>query len=220
MKFTKKKAIVLFSGGLDSTTTLYWALDKGYDCTALIFNYKQRHKKEISCAKKIAVKCKVPYIVINVLLPEKGSSLIDKSQKIPVHKKIGRNIPATYVPSRNIIFLSIAGSYAEVYKADTIFIGANSIDYSGYPDCRPVFLKSMEKTLNQGTRQGVSASPFKIAAPLLKLSKKQIVLLGRKLKVPFNLTWSCYKGMSKPCNVCDSCRLRAQGFKQAKVQDK
>jgi 7-cyano-7-deazaguanine synthase len=209
----KKKAVVLLSGGLDSAVTLYWAIKKGYKCSALIFDYNQRHKKEILSAKKIADICKVPYTVFNLNFPWKGSSLLDKNVKIPVNKKIGKNIPSTYVPSRNIIFLSIASSYADVFGAHNIFIGANSIDYSGYPDCRESFLKSMQKTLNVGTKIGKN---FRINAPLLHLTKKQIISLGAKLKVPFDITWSCYAGGKTPCGVCDSCKIRNEAFNSLK----
>jgi 7-cyano-7-deazaguanine synthase len=208
-----KKAIVLLSGGLDSAVTLYWALSKGYKCNALIFDYNQRHRKEIFSAKRIADICKIPYTIFNLKLPWKGSSLLDKTKKIPVHKKIGKNIPSTYVPSRNIVFLSIASSYADVLGANNIFIGANSVDYSGYPDCREGFLKSMQRTLNVGTKIG---RDFRIQAPLLHLTKKQIISLGAKLKVPFDITWSCYAGGKTPCGVCDSCKIRNEAFNSLK----
>lgn len=210
-----KKAVVLLSGGLDSTTTLYWACHKKFDCVALIIDYNQRHKKEVRHAVRIAKLCRVPYTVISLPLPWKGSALLDKTHPIPAHTSIGKTIPSTYVPCRNIIFLSCAASYAEAMGATTLLIGANSVDYSGYPDCRGTFLKAMERAINVGTKQGTTGKRFRIVAPLLTYSKAEIILLGKKLGVPFHLTWSCYKGEKKPCGVCDSCRLRDKGFQES-----
>lgn len=213
-----KKAIVLLSGGLDSTTTLYYALSKGYDCHALIFDYGQRHKKEVSVAASVSVRAKVPYQIIKIKLPWKGSSLLGASakgqvprEKIPTDrsfKEIKKGIPSTYVPARNTIFLSFALSYAEAIGAGSIFIGANAIDFSGYPDCRPSFYKAFQKVVREGTKK----RKIEIKTPLINMTKARIVALGIKLKAPLELTWSCYKGGKRPCGVCDSCRLRAKGF--------
>ena len=205
-----RKCIVLLSGGIDSTTTLYYAKSKGYKCQALIFDYGQRHKREIRSAVAVAKRAKVPYQIINIKLPWKGSSLLDKKTKVPVHRFIGRKIPSTYVPGRNTIFLSFAISFAESVGADAIFIGANAVDFSGYPDCRPEYYKTLRKLIQKGTK----AKKIKIITPLINMTKSQIIKLGLKLGAPLSLTWSCYKGGKRPCGVCDSCRLREKGFRE------
>jgi len=202
------RAVVLFSGGLDSTTTLYLAKQQGYKCCALIFDYGQRHIRELRSAVAVAKRAHVPYQSIKIKLPWKGSSLLDKSKKLPV--KLSRNIPSTYVPARNTIFLSFALSYAEAIGAKAIFIGANAVDFSGYPDCRPAFYRAFQQVIRRGTK----AKQIKVLTPLIKMSKAEIVKLGIKLGVPHAITWSCYKGGAKPCGVCDSCRLREKGFRE------
>jgi 7-cyano-7-deazaguanine synthase len=204
---SKSKAIVLLSGGLDSTTTLYYAKAKGYKCFALIFDYGQRHLREVRSAVAVAKRASVAYHVVRLKFPWKGSALLDRKIKLPANRKM-RGIPSTYVPARNLIFLSFALSYAEAVGAGAVFIGANSVDFSGYPDCRPAFYREFKRA----ARHGIRARGIKIVAPLLRLSKKEIVALGRKLKAPLELTWSCYAGGRRPCGVCDSCRLRAKGF--------
>ena len=205
-----KKCIVLLSGGIDSTTTLYYAKSKGYKCRALIFDYGQRHDREIRSAIAVAKRAKVPYQIIKIKLPWKGSSLLDKKTKVPAHRIIGRKIPSTYVPGRNTIFLSFAVSFAESIGADAIFIGANAVDFSGYPDCRPEYYKAFRKLIQKGTK----AKKIKIMTPLINMTKSQIIRLGLKLGAPLFLTWSCYEGGKKPCGVCDSCRLREKGFRE------
>ena len=207
-----KQAVVLLSGGLDSATVLYLAQTRGYLCHCLIFDYGQLHKKEVASAIKIANSCAAAYKVLKIDFPWKGSALLDKKIKVP--SKVSPGIPATYVPGRNIIFLSFALSFAETISAQAIFIGAHAQDYSGYPDCRPEFLRAFNKMAKVG-----SLGKFNILAPLLHKNKSQIILLGKKLGVPFNLTWSCYRGQRKPCQKCDSCYYRAKGFKQAGVID-
>jgi len=215
-----KKAIVLLSGGLDSATTLYDAQSKGYQVYALIFDYNQRHKKEIQNAKKIVRQIGCPFHILKIRFPWKGSALLDKSLKLPARQKITENkIPITYVPARNIIFLSYAASYAETIGAETIFIGANVRDYSGYPDCRPEFFKAFEQALKKGNKTGVKGKPIRIQTPLVYLTKAQIIQLGLKLKVPYRLTWSCYEGKKRPCGVCESCRLRQKGFEELGIVD-
>lgn len=203
-----KKAIVLLSGGLDSATTLYYALGKGFDCRALIFDYGQRHKKEIKSAVAVAKRAKVPYQILKIALPWKGSSLLDKKMQVPVRQSF-KGIPSTYVPARNTIFLSFALSFAEAAGAEAIFIGANAIDFSGYPDCRPDFYAAFQKVIEKGTK----AKKIKVITPLINLTKKEIVKLGRKLGAPLDLTWSCYQGGKEPCGVCDSCRIRDAALK-------
>ena len=210
----KQKAIILFSSGLDSTTVLYYAMSKGYDCHCLIFDYGQKHSKEVDNAKKFAKSLKLNYHVVKTSIPWDTSSLINKDKKIPEHKQIKEGfVPSTYVPGRNTIFLSYAISYAETIKAKKIFLGINAVDFSSYPDCTPQYLKSMQqvmKALNNG---------IEICAPIEKYSKAQIIKLGTKLKVPYEKTWSCYNGKNKPCGKCDSCKLRAKGFKEAGIDD-
>ena len=201
------RAVVLLSGGLDSSTVLYFAKAKGYKCQALIFDYGQRHKRELRSAVAVARRAQIPYQILKIKLPWKGSALLNKRIKVPVKRKF-TGIPSTYVPARNTIFLSFALSYAEAIGAKAIFIGANAIDFSGYPDCRPQFFRAFQKVIQTGTK----ARKIKVKVPLLRLTKAQIVQLAKKLKVPVELTWSCYKGGRRPCGVCDACRLRERGF--------
>ncbi|MEW6007522.1 MAG: 7-cyano-7-deazaguanine synthase QueC [bacterium] len=216
-----KKAVILTSGGLDSSTILYLAKSKGYICFPLSFDYGQRHKKELICARKIAESLGLSLVVIKIRLPWLSSSLTDKKKPLssPEIEKIGERIPSTYVSARNLIFLSIGISYAEEIKGGSIFIGANARDFSGYPDCRDDFLESFFKTASLGTKAGVSKKPISIERPLINKTKGEIVVLAKKLGVPFGLTWSCYKGGEKPCGICESCLLRKYGFLKAKIVD-
>jgi 7-cyano-7-deazaguanine synthase len=213
-----KKAVVLLSGGLDSSTTLFLAKEKNYQCLCLIFDYGQRHKKEILSAKKIAQAAKSKFEIIKIRLPGINSSLLDKNIRIPERKKL-KGIPSTYVPARNLIFLSFALSFAEGRKAEAIFIGANQIDYSGYPDCRAGFYQALKQVIKKGTKTGVQGKPVKILTPLIDKTKSEIIKLGTRLGVPYKLTWSCYKGQNKPCGECDSCLLREKGFRKAGLND-
>lgn len=214
-----KKAIVLLSGGLDSATTLYIARKRGLKCSCLIFDYGQRHRREINAAKKIAQISGCPWQVVKIALPWKGSSLLDKKMKLPVTGRRAEAIPSTYVPGRNIIFLSFALSYAEAIQAQDIFIGAHSQDYSGYPDCRPEFYQAFNKIITVGTKAGIEKKGIKIRTPLIHKTKAQIIRQGVHLAVPFEFTWSCYKGTKAPCGECDSCYFRAKGFKEAGIED-
>jgi 7-cyano-7-deazaguanine synthase len=215
-----KRAVVLLSGGLDSATVLYLAKKKGYEVTSLIFDYGQRHKKEIQAAKRIAREAKVCYRIEKIKLPRGGSTLLGKNKNIPRHcKRLADKIPSTYVPARNIIFLSFALSFAEAKGAEAVFIGAHSQDYSGYPDCRIQFLSAFRKAAALGTVSGVKKHGIKIIAPLIHKNKCGIIKLGVKLKVPYHLTWSCYEGKRSPCGRCDSCYYRAKGFKEAGIND-
>ena len=203
---------MLFSGGIDSATCLYLAKKKGLKAYCLIFDYGQRHIRELKSAKKIANQAKSEYIVCKISFPWKASSLLDKKLKIP---KKGKGIPSTYVAARNIIFLSFALSYAEAIGATSIFIGANTRDYSGYPDCRPRFYQAFKRV----AKTGVKHNKIQIQIPLLYKTKSQIVKLGKRLNVPYNLSWSCYRGGKTPCGECDSCRFRAKGFDGAGYED-
>jgi len=213
-----KKAIVLLSGGIDSTTALFWAKQKGYNCFCLIFDYGQRHKKEIRKAELIAKKAGSEYQVLRICLSGCKSSLVDKN--IPLAKgKISKSIPSTYVPARNIIFLSFAVSFAESKNINAIIIGTNQIDYSNYPDCRGEFLRAFQAAINKGTKSGVTGNLFKIIAPLENKTKAHIIKTANKLNVPLEMTWSCYSGGRKPCGRCPSCIIRARGFRQAGLED-
>jgi len=220
VQFIMSKAIILLSGGLDSATILFDALKRKFKPHCLIFEYGQRHNREIQSAKCLARRVKCPFEVVNIGMPWKGSALLDKKIKLPENNKINSNkIPSTYVPARNIIFLSFAASYAEAIGAEAIFIGVNAVDFSGYPDCRPDFFDAYRKVLKKGMKIGVEGNAVKIITPLLRKTKAQIINQGIKLGVPYKLTWSCYKGSKKPCGVCDSCVLRARGFEAAGVKD-
>ncbi|MDR3256103.1 MAG: 7-cyano-7-deazaguanine synthase QueC [Endomicrobium sp.] len=210
---TEKKAVILFSGGLDSTTVLYYALSKGYKCSCLMFDYEQRHNKELLSAIKIAKSVKAEYSIIKMCLPWSKDVLTNKNKKIPVHKRLPKTIPPTYVPGRNTLFLSYALSYAQSISAQTIFIGVNSVDFSNYPDCTSKFIKAYNEVLK------VLKTRIIVQTPLLKLNKAQIIKLGTKLNVPYQDTWTCYNGYEKPCMRCDSCKLRAKGFKETKIKD-
>lgn len=215
----RQKAVVLLSGGLDSTTCLYWALSKGFDPIALSIRYGQRHAKELSAARAIARDADIALHEVSLSLPWlSGSSLTNRSMRLPDMplKKIGSGgIPSTYVPGRNTMFLSLAVSLADSVNASTIIIGANALDYSGYPDCRPPFINAFAKVAKEGTRLGATGKKIKILAPLLRLDKKGVVKLAEKVGAPLELTWSCYAGGRTRCGTCDSCKLRAKGFREA-----
>ncbi|MEA3369224.1 MAG: 7-cyano-7-deazaguanine synthase QueC [Candidatus Ratteibacteria bacterium] len=216
-----KKAVVLLSGGLDSATTLYLAKKASYRCLSLIFDYGQRHKKEIAGARKISGRADSPFTVIRITLPWAQDALINKKKPIPGRKLKNPSvyIPSTYVTGRNTIFLSFAVSYAESVKAQAVFIGANALDWSGYPDCTPDYFKTWEKLIKAGTKAGRQGKKIEIKVPLLNKTKAEIARLGENLGVPFELTWSCYKGGKNPCRRCDACQLRARGFNEAGLMD-
>ena len=219
-----KKAVCLLSGGLDSCVTSFIAKQKGFDIYALSFNYGQLHKKELSCTKKIAKAVGAKkHIILDVDFNKiAGSSLLEGSMdSINNHKleDVGRKIPSTYVPARNTVFLSLALSYAETIDADAIFLGINAVDFSGYPDCRPKYIQAFQKMANLATKRGVEGNPISIEAPLLNLTKSKIIKTGLNLDVPFENTWSCYRGEEHACGRCDSCILRLKGFIDAKVKD-
>ena len=220
---SKKKAVVLLSGGLDSTTALYWAIKQGYAPVALAVRYSQRHAVELKAARAVAKVAGAPLREVDLRLPWlTGSSLTNKMMKLPdvALSKIGAGaIPSTYVPGRNTMFLALAASLADSIGASAIVIGANALDYSGYPDCRPPFLEAFSRVAKLGTRVGAEGGSLKILAPLLRLDKKGIVRLAAKVGAPLSLTWSCYAGGSRPCGKCDSCKLRAKGFREAGAED-
>ncbi len=218
-----KKAVCLISGGLDSAVTSFIAKDMGYEIYSINFRYGQRHSKETNSSKKIAQSVgSKKHTIFDIDLSQfGGSSLVDKTKVIEenVLEKIGKKIPSTYVPARNTIFLSISLAYAEVLKADAIFIGVTATDYSGYPDCRTEYIKSFQKMANLATKRAIEGEKVNIITPLIDLSKSEIIKKGIKLNVPFEKTWSCYKGGKKACGKCDSCKLRLKGFKKVGLKD-
>ena len=217
---TKKQCIVLLSGGLDSATVLNIAL-KEYQVTALVFDYGQRHKFEISAAEKIADKYDISLRLIKIDLGQFGNSALTDDIEVPKNQEIGKEIPITYVPVRNTIFLSYALAYAEVNNIFDIFIGVNALDYSGYPDCRPEFIEAFEKMANKGTKFAQGNEKIKIHTPLIDLTKAEIISIGTELNVDYKLTHSCYDpfkdGLS--CGECDACILRKEGFIAAGISD-
>ena len=218
-----KKAIVLLSGGLDSSTALYLAKSQGFDeIYAITFEYGQKHDREIRSASAIAkaVGVREHKIVRLMLNAWKGSSLTDPDVVIQDGDADRTDIPDTYVPARNMVFLSVAASYADALDITDIFIGVSEMDYSGYVDCREEFIRSMEQTINLGTVLGAEKKQkITIHAPFLRMTKADEVKLGTKLGVDFSLTWSCYRGGEKPCGTCDSCLLRARAFAEAGIAD-
>jgi len=217
----QRRAVVLVSGGLDSATVLAIARDEGFACYALSVDYGQRHRIELQAARNIAAALgAVEHRVVKLDLDQfGGSALTDPTLQVPHQPQEG--IPVTYVPARNTILLALALGWAEVIGARDIFIGANAVDYSGYPDCRPEFIDSFQALSNIATRAGVEGHKFRIRAPLISLSKAQIIQRGRVLGVDYGLTISCYDPgpAGEPCRVCDACRLRARGFAEAAMED-
>lgn len=216
------KAVVLLSGGLDSTTTLAQAIADGNEVTALSFRYGQRHSKELVSASNVAKHYGIRHVIVDMDLSMFRSALTMKDIDVPENRdesQMGSDIPVTYVPARNIIMMSVAAGLCESVDADKIYIGANVVDYSGYPDCRPEFFEAFEKMINVGTKAGVEGHPIRIETPILHCSKADIVRLGKKLGAPLHLTWSCYEGGEKACGKCDSCQLRLKGFEEAGYKD-
>jgi 7-cyano-7-deazaguanine synthase len=218
---TEKRAVILLSGGLDSATVVAMAKEQGYTCYTMSFDYGQRHRAELDAAARVArdlgvVEHKVIGLNLNGI---GGSALTDSSIAVP--ETPGEGIPVTYVPARNTVFLSLALGWAEVLGARDIFIGVNAVDYSGYPDCRPEFIESFQRMANLATKAGVEGQGFTIQAPLQNLSKADIVKAGTRLGVDYGLTVSCYQAddQGRACRKCDSCRLRAEGFANAGIQD-
>jgi 7-cyano-7-deazaguanine synthase len=220
------KAVVLLSGGIDSATILAIAKDRGFDVYALSFRYGQRHIVELEAAKRVALCNKVAeHLIIDIDLRRIGGSALTADIAVPKSRNVeqmGEHIPVTYVPARNTIFLSYALAWAEVIGADDIFIGVNALDYSGYPDCRPEYIAAYEQMANLATKAGVeSGEKLKINAPLIQMSKSQIIRKGIELGVNYSLTHSCYDPFpsGEACGECDSCLLRLKGFRDAGVKD-
>lgn len=224
---TRQPAVVLLSGGLDSTTTLAIAREEGYACYALSFDYGQRHQVELDAARRVAEGLGVErHIVAKINLREFGGSSLTSDTPVPKGRSLSEmgedGIPNTYVPARNTVFLSFALAWAETLKADDIFLGVNALDYSGYPDCRPEYIEAFERMANLATKTGVEGvTHTRIRTPLISMSKAEIVERGLALGVDYGLTHSCYTpdDAGRPCGLCDSCQLRAKGFAEAGAVD-
>lgn len=217
-----KRAVVLLSGGLDSSVAIHLAKSEGFEVYALSFDYGQKHNKELECAKATALK--VGAVAHNIVTLQLnlwgGSSLTDSAMEVEDGDITRTDIPMTYVPARNMVFLSVAASFAEAIGAQDIFIGVSEVDYSGYVDCREEFIRSMEETINKGTVMAAEhGKKIRIHTPFINKTKAEEIQLGEKLGVDWSLTWSCYRGGEKPCGTCDSCLLRAKAFSEAGVVD-
>tara|TARA_B100001769_G_scaffold148921_1_gene116705 strand:- start:1493 stop:2233 length:741 start_codon:yes stop_codon:yes gene_type:complete len=222
----KGEAIVLLSGGLDSATAAAWAVAEGYSVTAISFDYGQRHRIELQAAQAVANALGISdHVNLTIdLATFGGSALVDQSIAVPKNRSddvISNGIPVTYVPARNTVFLSLALALAETRNASSLILGVNSIDYSGYPDCRPEFLHAFESLANLATKSGVEGTRFTIQAPLVSLTKPEIIRLGLSLNVDYGLTTSCYdpQNNGRPCGECDSCLIRAAGFAAVNIPD-
>jgi len=223
----KKRAVVLSSGGIDSTTAMAMAKDAGYEIYSLSFRYGQRHFVELNCAKRVAKALKVQaHKIIDIDLGQFGGSALTDDISVPKHDRVdqldGQEIPITYVPARNTIFLSYAMAWAEVLKAAAIYIGVTAVDYSGYPDCRPEFIGAFQTMANLATKTGVTEQTLlKIETPLIHYSKAQIITTGHALGVDYSMTISCYDPdkQGRSCGQCDSCLHRIKGFKEAGIKD-
>ena len=219
-----KRAVILLSGGLDSTTCLAIAREQGFDLFALTVNYGQRHIFELQSAKNVALSLDVEkHSVLDIDLAQFGGSALTDDIEVPKDRVESEmsDIPATYVPARNTVLLSVALARAETLDSFDIFIGVNALDYSGYPDCRPEYIESFERTANLATKAGVSGKNFHIHTPLINMTKAEIIKSGTKLGVDYGLTFSCYdpQGTGAPCGHCDACILRLKGFKEAGIPD-
>jgi len=214
-----KKAVVLVSGGLDSVTALAMAKDSGFACYALSVDYGQRHDSELDAAQRVTAVASVPLKVLPLDLRAIGGSALTDDIDVPETETSG--IPVTYVPARNTIMLSLALAYAEVLGADDIFIGVNAVDYSGYPDCRPEFIEAYQRMARLATKAGVEGREMTIHTPLIDLTKAEIIQAGTDLGVDYSITVSCYQadGAGRACGVCDSCRIRKDGFSTAGIPD-
>lgn len=221
---TRVRAVVLLSGGLDSTVTAALAKRAGHELRCLSFDYGQRHARELESARAVAKALgAAEHVVLRLDLGRLGgSALTDPALAVPTGRDeaaMARGIPATYVPARNTVMLAHALALAEVRDADSIWIGVNALDYSGYPDCRPEYLEAFERMANLATKRAVEGRPVRVEAPLLRSSKAEIVRAGVAAGAPLHLTWSCYQGGDAACGRCDSCALRLKGFREAGVED-
>ena len=218
------KAVVLLSGGLDSSTVLGMTVNLigNKNVTALSFDYEQRHIRELKSAANIAKYYKVEHRILKTSFRAIGGSALTSDIEVPVNRdleEMGHDIPITYVPARNTIFLSFALALAEVTNSDTVIYGANSLDYSGYPDCRPEYVDAFNNLSKYMNTKGIEGKPIKIWAPIINMTKAEIIQLGISLGVPYELTWSCYNGGEVPCGECDSCKLRIRGFEELGLTD-
>jgi len=216
------KAVVLLSGGLDSATVLYHAIDKGFQTICLSFDYNQRHKIELECATELAHITKSEHRIVKIdPAMFSQTALVGTTIEVPKNREMDQSIPVTYVPARNTIFLSYALALAESYNCDAIFIGANALDYSGYPDCRPEYITAFQKMADLAIKRGVEGNSVVIQTPLIHFTKAEIIKEGLRLKLDYSLTSSCYNPRSdgRPCLQCDSCRLRQKGFDEVNAKD-
>ncbi|MFC4076322.1 7-cyano-7-deazaguanine synthase QueC [Salinithrix halophila] len=216
----KPKAVIVLSGGLDSTTCMGLAEEAGYRLFPITFRYGQRHDREVEQAQAVARHYNVfdhRIVDIGFLSQIGGSALTDDRIDVPTETEAG--IPATYVPARNLIFLSLAAAYAEVIGAEAVYTGVSAVDYSGYPDCRPEFIAHLEETIRLATKAGAEGNSIRLRTPLIQLNKGETVREGLRLGVPYHLTTSCYQGGEVACGTCDSCRLRLKGFAEAGAVD-
>jgi len=222
---SEKKAVVLLSGGLDSTTVVAIAKKQGFAVYALSFDYGQNHKQELDSAARVAKELGVAqHTLVKVDLRSFGGSALTSDQPIPKHRsaaEIGQGVPVTYVPARNTVFLSLALAWAETLGATDLFLGVNALDYSGYPDCRPEFIGAFERMANLGTKMGAEGSHIRIHAPLISMTKKEIVQTGLSLGLDYSITTTCYDpaATGEACGACDACLLRLKGFQEAGVPD-
>lgn len=217
-----KKAIVILSGGLDSTVCMSVAKYENYEIFPMTFSYGQRHSREVEQAKKVSkyYECEKHLVLDIGFFSQIGASALTSQEiEVPANRDIDNEIPVTYVPFRNAVFLSMAVGYAEAIGAEKIYIGVNALDYSGYPDCRPQFIKAFQEVVNVGSAAPQKGCPIAIETPLLSLTKAEIVKLGVENGAPLHLTTSCYNGGEKACGICDSCQLRLKGFKEAGIED-
>lgn len=219
-----RRAVVVLSGGLDSTTCMAVADRAGYELHPVTFSYGQKHAVELESAKRVAAYygAAARHRIFDLGGYIRGSALTDPDQPVPTgrsEQEIASEIPSTYVPARNIVFLSLALSYAEAIGAEALYIGVNALDYSGYPDCRPEFLDAFQRVIDVGTVAGAHGAGIRLQAPLVRLTKAEIVRLGSELGAPFELTHSCYQGARPACGICDSCLLRIKGFREAGLAD-
>lgn len=213
------RAVVILSGGLDSTTCAAVAARDNDEVICVTFDYGQRHRRELESAKKVAQRYGAEHLVVTFDARQWGGSALTDNIEVPKGRELDESIPATYVPARNSIFLSFALAVAEARGADRAYIGVNALDYSGYPDCRPEYIDAFQAMANLAQKRAVEGNPVRIEAPLIHLSKADIIRRGVELHAPLDLSWSCYEGGDHPCGECDSCVIRARGFEEVGVAD-